>query len=81
MSNLKRITIGFSIIVVVFVVIAIANVERYYGLTEDEIITFKEMEQSCNLLKSETTDSDRERIAFENSVDKMIDVAKQARNP
>ena len=81
MSNLKRITIGFSIIVVVFVVIAIANVERYYGLTEDEIITFKEMEQSCNLLKSETTDSDRERIAFENSVDKIIDVAKQARNP
>jgi len=81
MSNLKRITIGFSIIVVVFVVIAIANVERYYGLTEDEIITFKEMEQSCNLLKSETTDSDRERIACENSVDKMIDVAKQARNP
>ena len=81
MSNLKRTTIGFSIIVVVFVVKVIANVERYYGLTEDEIITFKEMEQSCNLLKSETTDSDRERIAFENSVDKMIDVAKQARNP
>ena len=81
MGNLKRVGIGFSIIVIVFVVLAIANYERYYGLTEAEIFTFKEMERACDLLKSETDDSDRERIACENSVDKMIDMAKQMQNP
>ena len=81
MGNLKKVGIGFSIIVIMFVLIAISNVERYYGLTEDEIFTFKEMEQGCDLLKTETSDSDRERIACENSVDEMIDIAKQMRNP
>ena len=64
-----------------FVVIVIANVEKYYGLTEAEIITFKEMEAGCDLLKSKTDDSDRERIDCENSIDKMINMAKQIQNP
>ena len=81
MGNLKRVGISFSIIVIVFMGIVISNVERHYGLTENEIIGFKEMERNCDLLKSETDDLDREMIAYKNSVDKMIDVAKQMRNP
>jgi hypothetical protein len=76
MGKLKRLGIGFSITVLVFVVLSIADYDRYEGLTEIEKNVIQDMEQGCKL----STYSAEEKRRCGYAVDELLQLSKLIQN-